>query len=106
MSVTIAGSRFMVERMVTIQMTQGTDRDGTTAARRREDYVTLLREYADALDKDRGHDKSMVTRLMRGAADLIENVQGDVYLWGIEELDDGQAIRAVSATLQEGLVNV
>lgn len=31
-----------------------------------------LREYAEALDRDRGHTKSRVTNLMREAADTIE----------------------------------
>lgn len=31
-----------------------------------------LREYASALDTDRGHDKSRVTALMRQAATLID----------------------------------
>jgi hypothetical protein len=34
-----------------------------------------LREFAAALDNDRGHDKSRVTRLMREAADEIERLQ-------------------------------
>lgn len=34
-----------------------------------------LREYADALDQDRGHSKSMVTTIMRDAADEIERLR-------------------------------
>lgn len=39
-----------------------------------------LREYADALDKDRGHSKSAVTRLMREAAEEIEDLQSALSL--------------------------
>jgi hypothetical protein len=37
-----------------------------------------LREFADALDKDRGHGKSYVTLVMREAATEIERLRGYV----------------------------
>lgn len=40
--------------------------------RKPEELSATLREYADALDRDRGHDKSAVTALMREAADRVD----------------------------------
>lgn len=37
-----------------------------------------LREFADALDKDRGHRKSFATLLMREGADEIERLRAPV----------------------------
>jgi hypothetical protein len=39
------------------------------------DTPTSLREFADALDKDRGHSKSYVTIIMREAANEIEKMR-------------------------------
>lgn len=39
-----------------------------------ESLCACLREYAEALDKDRGHDKSAVTRLMREAAERLQRI--------------------------------
>lgn len=47
--------------------------DAATDARRRE-IAEPLREFADALDQDRGHGKSYVTILMREAADELDRL--------------------------------
>lgn len=39
--------------------------------------IHLLREFADALDADRGHPHSLVTRTMREVADLTDAVLSD-----------------------------
>lgn len=44
------------------------------------DTTESLREFADALDKDRGHSKSYVTLVMREAADELVAAEAQVRL--------------------------
>ena len=37
--------------------------------------TATMRELADAIDKDRGHAKSLVTRLLRRAADELDRAR-------------------------------
>lgn len=62
-------------------MSSGNSHDEHTAAKRQEYVVSnaqALREYADAVDKDRGHSKSMLTTIMRDAANEIERLRGTI----------------------------
>lgn len=52
----------------------------TEPASRSLDAARDLREYADALDKDRGHSKSRVTTLMRAAADELDRLRNELAI--------------------------